>query len=585
MIRDTARAENELYDVLVVGGGIFGACAAYEAASRGLRVGLVERADFSGATTANCYKVAHGGIRYLQHGDIGRIRESSRERSAWLRTAPHLVKPLPILIPTYGRAMKGKAVLRLGFKAYEWLTADRNRGIADPSRRIPAAHPLSRAETLDRFPGLPPDGLTGGVVFCDGQMYSPPRLALAYLRSAAEAGATLLNYAEAVGLDVEEGRVRGVVVRDRVEQRRVTLRAAVVLNAAGPWAGRLLDDALGLDLGPERPVFSRDVGLVTRRKLRGDLGLACPTVTRDAEAIVDRGGRHLFILPWRDYTLVGVWHGVWSGSPDRIAVEPEELNEYVAEANRAYPGLDLHPRDVVMVNTGLILYGAEDESTREHHFGHESLLFDHSRRNGVEGIVTLIGVRATMARGVAENAVDLAFDKLGRARVPSATDTLPIWGGDVDDFGGLVDRIANDGPGGAGLPAGVALQLAHNHGSRYAEVLEATDRRRELATPYAGTSVLPAQVTHAVRHEMAVTLEDVLLRRTDLGTAEAPEAPVLAAVAADMAREAGWDEPRTRREIDAARRFFVQRGATREFDRPPPGAGGGTVGATGEDSA
>lgn len=588
MIRDPAKAEHESCDVLVVGGGIFGACAAHEAASRGLRVVLVERADFAGATTANSYKIAHGGIRYLQHGDVRRVRASSRERSALLRTAPHLVRPMPILVPTYGRGLKGKAVLRVGFKIYEGLTADRNRRIADPNRRIPAARSLSRAEALDRFPGLPADGLTGGVVFCDGQMYSPPRIALAYLRSAAEAGATLLNYAEVTGLDVEEGRVRGVVVRDHLEDRTVTLRAAVVLNAAGPWAGRLLDDTLDLDLGPERPVFSRDVGLVTRRKLRGDLGLACPTVTRDAEALVDRGGRHLFLLPWRDYTLVGVWHGVWSGSPDRVAVEPEELTEYVAEANRAYPGLDLRPRDVHMVNTGLILYGAEDETSREHHFGHESLLFDHGTRHGVEGIVTLVGVRATMARGVAEQAVDLVFGKLGRPTVPSATEFLPIWGGDVDDFGALVDRIADDGPGERPLAADVALQVAHNHGSRYAEVLEPSRGEPDLARPYAGTTVLPAQVVHTVRREMAVTLQDVLLRRTDLGTAEAPTEPVLAAVASDMAREAGWDEARTAAEIDAARRFFAQRGATREFDRSPPAGDRGNtvpVGTAGEGPA
>lgn len=586
MIRDATQAERESCDLLVVGGGIFGACAAHEAASRGLRVVLVERADFAGATTANSYKIAHGGIRYLQHGDIARVRESSRERSALLRTAPHLVRPMPILIPTYGRGMKGKAVLKAGFKIYEWLTADRNRGIADPSRRIPAARTLSRVDTLDRFPGLPPDGLTGGVVFCDGQMYSPPRIALAYLRSAAEAGATLLNYAEVTGLDIEEGRVRGVFVHDRVEDRHVTFRAAVVVNAAGPWAGRLLDDALDLDLGPDRPVFSRDVGLVTRRKLRGDLGLACPTVTRDAEAIVDRGGRHLFLLPWREYTLVGVWHGVWSGSPDRVTVEPEELIGYVAEANRAYPGLDLRPQDILMVNTGLILYGAENEGSREHHFGHESLLFDHSTRHGVEGIVTLVGVRSTMARGVAEKAVDLAFEKLGRTPVPSETDTIPIWGGDIDDFGALVSRIADDGSDDARISADVALQLAHNHGSRYAEVLELTRERRRLATPYPGTSVLPAQVVHAVRREMAVTLEDLVLRRTDLGTAEAPAAPVLAAVASDVAREAGWNDARTAAEIDAVREFFALRGATRDFDRPPPTGGLAStapVGATGEE--
>jgi glycerol-3-phosphate dehydrogenase len=162
------------------------------------------------------------------------------------------------------------------------------------------------------------------------------------------------------------------------------------------------------------------------------------------------------------------------------------------------------------------------------------------------------------------------FEKLGRPAVPSATETLPVWGGDIDDFRALVSRIAEDG-GRAGRPLSgdVANQLARNHGSRYHEVLEPARGRPELSKPYPGTTVLPAQVVHAVRREMAVTLQDVLLRRTDLGTAEAPAEPVLAAVASDMAREAGWDKARTSNEIGAARDFFAHRGATREFDRPP----------------
>lgn len=555
--------------MLVIGGGIFGACAAYEAASRGLDVVLVERNDFAGATTANSYKIAHGGIRYLQHADIGRVRESSAERSALLRTVPHLVSPLPILIPTYGRSMKGKAVLRTGFKIYEWLTADRNRGISDPARHIPPARSLSRTETLDRFPHLPAGGLTGGVVFCDGQMYSTPRIALAYLQSAAAAGATVLNYAEVTDLDVAEGRVQAVRVRDRLADRRLTLRPSLVLNAAGPWAGGLLRETLGLELGPERPVFSRDVGLVTRKRLHGTLGLACPTVTRDAEALVDRGGRHLFLLPWRDYTLVGVWHGPWDGSPERVSVGPEELAGYVAEANEAYPGLGLEVGDVVTVNTGLILYGASEESSSEHHFGHESLLLDHGPRHGVDGLVTLVGVRSTMARGMAEQAIDVVLEKLGRPARTSRTADLPVWGGDFDKFDALVARVAAAAPAGPPLPDAVARQIAHNHGARFTDVVEIAREDPRLATPYPGTAVLPAQTVHAVRSEMAVTLDDVLQRRTDLGTAEPPSEPALAAIAGDVAREAGWDDGRMRAEITNAREFFAGRGAVRDFGVHP----------------
>ena len=184
MKRDLSRLADREFDLVVIGGGIFGACAAWDAAQRGLSVALIERGDFCGATSANHLKMVHGGIRYLQHGDIYRLRQSSGERRAFLRIAPHLVRPLPVVIPTYGNGMKGKTVLRLGMGVYDLLTADRNRGIADPARHIPPGSSIGRGDVLRMFPGLPTRGLTGAGVFCDGQIYNPPRLVFAILQSA-----------------------------------------------------------------------------------------------------------------------------------------------------------------------------------------------------------------------------------------------------------------------------------------------------------------------------------------------------------------------------------------------------------------
>ena len=195
---------------------MFGAAAALDAAQRGLRTALIERADFAGATSAHSFKMVHGGIRYLQHADVPRLRHSARARSAFLRSAPHLVQPLPIVVPTYGAGMKSKPVLRVGMAAYDLLTADRNRGIADPSRQIPRGRFMSREEVGRRYPGLAPQGLTGAGIFCDGQMYNPPRLVLAYVQSAAAAGAVCANYVEATGLVERAGRVQGVAARDVV---------------------------------------------------------------------------------------------------------------------------------------------------------------------------------------------------------------------------------------------------------------------------------------------------------------------------------------------------------------------------------
>ena len=223
------------FDLLVIGGGIFGACAAWDATLRGLSVALVEQHDFGAGTSANSFKMVHGGIRYLQHADVPRLRASCHERSAMLRVAPHLVTPLPIVVPTYGHGRAGKELLGAGMLLYDLLTIDRNRGIADRSRRIPVSRFLQAEEVLRLFPGVAEHALTGAAVFCDGQMYNPPRLVLAFIRAAAERGAVTLNYAEATALRREGNAVQGARVRDRVTGASVEVRARAVLNAGGPW--------------------------------------------------------------------------------------------------------------------------------------------------------------------------------------------------------------------------------------------------------------------------------------------------------------------------------------------------------------
>ncbi len=197
MTRDIGAIRGQEFDVLVVGGGAFAACAAWESALRGYSVALIEANDFGSGTSANSFKMVHGGIRYLQHLDLPRLWASCKERSALLRIAPHLVKPLPIALPTYGHGRSGKEFLGAGFLAYDALTVGRNRGIADRSRHIPTASFMSRAEVLNRFDGVDSGKLTGAAVFNDAQMYHPPRLVLAFIVSAIREGAVALNYVEA----------------------------------------------------------------------------------------------------------------------------------------------------------------------------------------------------------------------------------------------------------------------------------------------------------------------------------------------------------------------------------------------------
>ena len=553
MKRNTRELSGREFDLVVVGGGIFGACAAWDAANRGLSVALLEKKDFSHATSANHLKMVHGGIRYLQHGDIHRIRESCRERSALLRIAPHLVKPLPVIIPTYGHGIRGKGILGAGMFLYDFLTLDRNRGISDPDRKIPWGTFLSRKEVLDAYPGLEKDGLTGGAVFCDGQMHNPPRLALSFLQAAADAGACAANYLDVVRFVRKGDRVTGVGVRDALSGETFDVRGKVILNTAGPWGPLLIESGLGLRL-TQPPVFSRDACFVARRSLSEKYALACQTRTRDADAVISRGGRHLFVAPWRGYTIIGVWHVVHRGDPDTFAVTEQELQNFLDETNGAYPGADFSLDDISMVNAGLILFADNEKSPDGIRFGKRSILWDHERMHGVKGLVTLIGVRATTARGMAGKAVDLVFRKMGRSVPGSLTETTPIYGGRIDsmeEFLGLAIRIR---PG--GLDEEVIRSLVHNHGSEYGKVLNLIEENPAWSERLGDAPVLKAEVVHAVREEMAQRLGDVVLRRTDLGTGEDPGEEALRACAELMASELGWEESRVQMELDEVRRAF-----------------------------
>jgi len=544
--RDLTLLADETFDLLVVGGGVFGACLAWDAAQRGLKAALVEKDDFCGAASANSFRMVHGGIRYLQHLDIPRLRESARERTVLLRIAPHLVKPLPIAIPTYGRWLRGKAVLRAGFGVYDLLTADRNLGIGDPRRLVPRSRFLSRTATLELFPGLPRAGLTGAGVFHDGQMHHPVRLGLAFLRSAYEAGAVLANHAEAVSLLRRGDRVTGARVAGQETGEEIDVRARVTVVAAGAWTERFIARSLGQDVAGES-TFSRDLCLLTGIRAPHAYGLAVPGETRDPDALVSRQRRHLFLVPWRGRLIVGVWHRVHRGSPEALVVQESELAGFVQEFHRAHPSLGLTMEDVVAYNTGLVLFGENREGATDLRYGKRSRLVDH-RSEGVAGLISLIGVRYTTARTDAARALDLAFSQLGSPTPRCRTEETPVWGGDFETVEDLEAEIRGAD---SALPPDVVSSLRRNYGSRYGDVLASSGADRELRRPLGESGVLGIEVIHAVRREMALHLEDVVMRRTDLGFLGTADRSAVERASRLMATELGWAERRREKEVEA----------------------------------
>ncbi len=542
MERDLNRLSRNEYDLVVVGGGIYGVCAAWDAAHRGLSVALVERGDFVSATSANSLKIVHGGFRYIQHADVRRIRDSSCERRVLMRIAPHLVHPLPFLVPTYGHGTQGKEMLTLALLLYDLIVFDRNRGVTDPGKRIPWGQVISKRECLHLFPGLPEKGLTGALIFYDAQMYSPPRLALSYLRSAVDAGADAANYLEVTGFMGDRSRVTGVIAQDLATGDRLEIRGKVILNASGPWVERLLG-SLGLRLRIPFQV-TKDLYLVVDRMLSKEYALAVPSQKEDPRAILSRGKRHFFVIPWRHRSLIGSSHVVYEGIPDEFEVTDTDIQDLLDEINEAYPNLALNRQDVSLWNSGLVPAGE--------HYGSRSHIIDHKVEDSLDGLVTIVGVRYTTSRGVAAQAVNLVSQKLGKEIPRSATAVTPIWGGRIacfDDFLGQMNR--DHAPE---LSVEVTKALAHNYGSEYRRVLRYVEENPAWAETVDGSTVLQAEVIHAVREEMAPKLGDVVFRRTELGTAGHPGEPALRMCAELMAAELGWNAGRMEEELAEVRK-------------------------------
>jgi glycerol-3-phosphate dehydrogenase len=552
MRRDLAALTSMEFDLLVVGGGICGAAIAWDAAQRGLSVALVERGDFGAATSANSLKVVHGGIRYLQHLDLRRLRESSRERRTLLRIAPHLVAPLPVVVPTFGHGWRGREVLGAGFLLLNTLTSDRNSRVSDPARRIPPARLISRREVLDWYPSLDHPQLTGGGVFWDGQLSNPPRLVWEFLRTAGGAGAVAANYCEVVGFLRSGTGINGVAVHDRLGGERFEVRARMVVNAAGPFAEQLYAETGVRRKG--RVLLSRDMALVIRRPLVRERALAIQTRYKDPSAVLSRGSRHLFVVPWRDVTLIGVNSVVYRGDPNALTVGQEEVQEFLDEVNEAEPSLRLTPEDVALVLAGLLPISADNFVSGNISFGKRPLIVDNAKSDGVERLITAITNRYTIARLVAERAVDLVLRKLGKQACSSRTAEIPLHGAHFGSVAELEQEVVSTTCG--RLRPEIAERLARNHGSGYGDVLRVMTQMPEYRGTIGASPTLKAEVIHAVREEMAVKLADCVFRRTELGTAGDPGSEALEACAELMGRELGWSPDRIASELAEVRAQF-----------------------------
>ena len=554
MYRNIAQLQQRTYDVAIIGGGIYGACVAWDASLRGLTVALLDKGDFGHATSGNNHKIIHGGFRYLQHVDLKRMRESIRERRILMRIAPHLVYPLPCLMPTYADLRRGKAVLWAALKLNDLIGFDRNRNL-EPQQSIPRGRIISRGECLQLCPHLDHSDCTAAALFFDAQVHSPDRLTLAFLLSAARAGANLANYAQVTGFLKQSNSITGVQVKDLLAGESFIVQARMVVNCSGPWIDHVLQ-LLGRPIQQKRRKFLKAAVLVTRPLVQ-EMALGLPSRPRGEDG-VGHGGkrpRYLFITPWRNKSLIGTLEVPYEGDPDEVKLTEHEIQEFIDEVNAAYPA-GLTRREVHFVYRGLIpgseAYSPPDGLQAARHYR----IHDHEQADGLRGLISVLGVKYTTARDVAEKTVDLVSRKLGRGRVRCRTDVTPIQGGAIDRFEAFV-TLELKKPS-AGLAPETMRHLLRTYGSEYQTILRYCEEDpvwSELVTNDA--PVLKAEVLHGVRAEMAQKLTDVLFRRTELGTAGYPGDACLKTCAAIMARELGWDRQTVGRELEEAASVFA----------------------------
>ena len=405
--RNPATAASSKYDLIIIGGGIYGAMLSVEAGLRNLRSLLLEKDDFGGATSYNSLRIIHGGFRYLQSLDMRRFYESVGERRWFLQTFPDLIQPLPCLMPLYGNGAKRPGVMAGGLYVNDLLSYQRNRGVKS-DRHLASGEIISPERVIKRFPLVDRQGLKGGAVWYDASMPDSQRVMMRVLRWANELGGVTLNYTAAETLLTQE-QLTGVKARDTLTERTYSYQAPVVINSTGPWSQQLaeqLDKSLG-DIKTNSNSAS-----IFRPSLAWNLLFDRKALSNCALAIAPKKppAQTYFLHPWKGRLLAGTIHNPWRESAD-VRPQPSELQieDFIDNLNLAIPGLNLKSAEIVRTLAGVLPIKQQDQlASREK-------IWDHGKNGGIKGLYSVAGVKFTTSRLVADRTLSTIFPNRQKA--------------------------------------------------------------------------------------------------------------------------------------------------------------------------
>jgi glycerol-3-phosphate dehydrogenase len=543
--RDIDKIKQNLFDVVVVGGGITGACVAHDASLRGMSVALIEKKDFGWFTSSASSKLLHGGIRYLPFCQFNKVRESARERNIFQRIAPHLTYHLPFVIPVFSDSfMKSGFAMKSAMKLYGVVCAGLEQS-ADIGKKMPKPYFLDKDQIIQSIPQTSSlNNLTGGQVMHESHMWSSERMTLAFVKSAVANGATAVNYTDVQSLVREGDSITGVKVVDSLSEEEFIVRGRITVNAAGPLVQQLNKQDGSINLEKMTTGFSKGVHLLTRQLVdKYAIALATPKKTG---GVVNRGGRHIFILPWRGKSLIGTTDVPFGGAPEDVDVTRRDVVDFLADINETFPSANLSEKDVTFAFSGLYPLTVKDIKPDTYQGTGEYQIIDHGKDDNVEGIVTALGAKYTTARTVAETATDILEKKMSRAHVPCSTTATPLAGGDIRDWELFMrDKIQQFK---TKIESETLRGLICLYGTEIDSLLSyySSDTR---AMDMSDKDLLNALVDYSVEHEMACSVGDIVFRRTGIGTTGYPGMGTLKHLAERMAQAFHWSEERICQEI------------------------------------
>ncbi len=541
MTRDLNHLKSS-FDVVIIGGGISGAWLALHSSQQGFKTALIEQSDFASQTSSASSKLLHSGIRYLQQMQFGRVRESAIERANFIYAAPHLSTSVPFAVPTYKDFARSKLFLNCGMLAYRMLCIGENSIIASKEQKLAPIKSIS-AQQLDDICPVGDEQNTGAVVFHERHMQDSERMVWEILQTAQHAGAVVVNHVRAEKILIEENKTYGVSARDQLSNENLEIKSRVVVNAAGPWI-----DELNIPLNSstnKQSINGFAVGSHIVCRQISDHAIAITTKLK-SDTKIDRGGRHIFIIPWRGFSLVGTSYDEIKKPRLDMVIQPSHAQQLIQAVNDTLPDIKLTRDDLISGYSGLYPLKTDNIKSQTYQGSGEYQIIDHAKSDNIEGMITALGAKYTTGRKLSSLAIPIVANKLGKAsqtitksklKCSQYSDLSTFKKAKLEQY---IDRFSKK----------LLLHLITTYGSNIDNFIDSLNDSLLTSVCQSQADIL-GQIKWAIDHEQAYLLNDVLFGRTSLGLLGISDNEI-ETIALFMAKELSWSDDFLQQQLQGA---------------------------------